>query len=153
MHWWSKKAGCPYSCLFPFPLHPPPPLLPIPSVAKDWAGDQEVGLELSVCSLACCWDGREKQMTLYLCPCRKRHPGLRLRVRQHAEQKCVCPRPLCDNEDGYWLVNSPLRTSLCHHPQGNMLILVVSLLVLQPGLGTLLYIRLPFRAARLGKKS
>lgn len=106
-------------------LNPTPPSLP-PSAAKDWAGTQEVDLELSVCELAPCWDGRQKQMTLYLCPCRKCHSGLWLWDRQHAHQKCVCPRALGNNKDRVGLVDRHLRTSLCHHPKGNRSALIVS---------------------------
>ncbi len=65
-------------------------------------------------------------MTLYLCPCRKCHSGLRLWDRQHAEQNCVYPRALSDDEDGVRLVDRHLRTSLCHHPKGNRFALIVS---------------------------
>lgn len=67
-------------------------------------------------------------MTLYLCPCRKCHSGLRLWSRQHAEQKCVRISPLSDDEDRVGLVVRHLRTSLCHHPKGNRFALIVTLL-------------------------
>lgn len=67
-------------------------------------------------------------MTSYLFPCRKCHSGLRLWDRQHAEQKCVYPRPLSNDKDGGGLVDRHLRTSLCHHPKGNKSAFLVSLL-------------------------
>lgn len=108
-------------------LSPSLPCL-VPLVAKDWAGDQEVDLELSVCSLASCWGGSQKQMTLYLCPCRKCHSGLWLWVGQHAEQKCACPRHLSDDEDRVGLDNRNLR--IRNHPKGNTFAPTVALHVI-----------------------
>lgn len=72
--------------------------------------------------MASCWDGSQKQVTLYLCPCRKCYPGLWLWDRQHAEQKYVCARPIIDDKGGLHL-----RTSFCHHPKGNRFALVFAL--------------------------
>lgn len=74
------------------------------------------------------WDGRLKQMTLYLCPCRKCHPGLRLWDRQHADEKRLRPGPVNDAEDRGGLVDKHHGPTVCHHPKGNRFASITSLL-------------------------
>lgn len=62
-YWQSKRTR--HTLFTPSFLHPTPASI-IPSVAKDWARDQEVDLELSVCELASCEDSSQKNKWLYI---------------------------------------------------------------------------------------
>lgn len=97
----------------------PVPRRPDSLDAEDWAGYQEVDLELSAWSLGPWWRDVEKQIALWLSPRRKCHPGFWLWRRQHAKQKRLRPHSLCDAETGVGLDNRHLGTSLSHHAKGN----------------------------------